>query len=315
MQNENTHTWYLIANPAAGKNAVARRWQALQTFLQQHLPDHVAVLTTHRGHATALAQEAIQQGYRKIIAVGGDGTNFEVTNGILQQTDVPTTHVTYALLPVGTGNDWIRTHRIPKNWLQWLQMLQTGNTLLQDVGVVQYFCNDKPEQRFFVNVAGMAYDAFVVRYAERYKRWIIHKTLYLFMVVRCLFQYRLSRARVTFDEQTVEDYFYTINAGIGCYSGGGMRLVPHANPTDGQLALTLAGRVSKIGVLLNTYRFYNGTLGEHPQIDMYQTTRIRVEPLETRQPLWVEADGEFLGDAPVEIWTVPKALKVVVPGV
>ncbi|MFN7115430.1 MAG: diacylglycerol/lipid kinase family protein [Saprospiraceae bacterium] len=312
MQNEKRNTWYIIANPAAGKNAVARRWQALEAFLKQYLPDHEVALTTHRAHATMLAQEAIQQGYRHIIAIGGDGTNFEVINGILQQSVVPATEITYALLPVGTGNDWIRTHRIPKNWQHWQQMLKAGKTLLQDVGVVHYFNKGKPAQRYFVNVAGLAYDAFVVQYAERYKRWIIHKILYLFMVVRCLFKYRLTRARVSFNGQHIEDYFYTINAGIGRYSGGGMRLVPHADPTDGQLALTVARRVSKLGVLLNTYRFYNGTLGEHPQIDLYQTNAIRVEPLE-EQPLWVEADGEFLGDTPADFSLLPQALKIIVP--
>lgn len=313
MQNDTLNTWYFIANPAAGKNAVARHWQALQAFLKEHLPNHIAVQTTHRGHATALAQEAIRQGFRNIIAVGGDGTNFEVINGILTQTEVPATDITYTLLPIGTGNDWIRTHGIPKNWEKWLQMLQAGKTLLQDVGVIRYFENGQPSQRYFTNVAGLAYDAFVVRYAEQYKRWVVHKILYLFMVMRCLFKYRLTRARVSFNGKTVEDYCYTINAGICRYSGGGMRLVPHADPTDGRLALTIARRVSKLGVLLNTYRFYNGTLGEHPKIELYQTDEIRVEPLEKGQALWAEADGEFLGDAPVLITTLPKALKIIVP--
>lgn len=313
MQNEKSNTWYVIANPAAGKNAVANQWTALQLFLQRHLPNHIAVQTERRGQATELAVQAIQQGYRKIIAVGGDGTNFEVTNGILQQQTLPTTDILYALLPIGTGNDWIRTHKIPKDWEKWLKMLQAGKTLLQDVGIVRYFSNGAPTQCFFVNVAGMAYDAFVVRYAEQYKRWMVHRILYLFMVMRLLFKYRLAKARVRFDEQIVEDYFYTINIGICRHSGGGMSLVPHANPTDGQLALTLARRISKMGILTNTYRFYNKTLGEHRKIDLYQTTNIRVEPLEDDQPLWVEADGEFLGDAPAEFSIVPKALKIIVP--
>lgn len=313
MQNEKSTTWYIIANPAAGKNAVAHQWQSLQIFLQEYLPDHLVVLTERRGQATELAIEAIRQGHRKIIAVGGDGTNFEVINGILQQQEVPSTDISYALLPVGTGNDWIRTHGIPKDWHQWLEMLNAGHTLLQDVGVVQYFSNGEPAQRFFVNVAGMAYDAFVVRYAEQHKRWIIHKTLYLFLVFRLLFKYRLARARVIFNNQIVEDYFYTINIGICRYSGGGMSLVPHADPADGQLALTLARKVSKIGVLINTYRFYNGTLGEHPKTDLYQTAHIRVESLQKNQALWVEADGEWLGDAPAVFSILPKALKIIVP--
>jgi YegS/Rv2252/BmrU family lipid kinase len=307
MQEEN---WYIIVNPAAGNGAGARVWQRIRTQLLQALPNAVEASSTYPGHATELAAAAIQQGYRHLIGVGGDGTNNEVINGVFQQTEVPASAITYALLPIGTGNDWVRTHRIPRRIEAWLKMLQNKRYLLHDIGLVQFCENGETRQRYFINVAGMAYDAFVVAFANQYKKWIVHKILYLLMVLRCLLLYRLPLARVHFNGHTEKNFYYTINVGIARYSGGGMQLVPHANPTDGLLALTLARRVSKLGVLLNTWRFYNGSLHRHPKIDIFQTKEVQVD---SDNLVYVEADGELLGHTPVRFSILPQALRVLVP--
>jgi diacylglycerol kinase family enzyme len=116
---------------------------------------------------------------------------------------------------------------------------------------------------------------------------------------------------VTFDGRTEEDHFYTINAGICRYSGGGMQLVPHARPDDGLLALTLARRISKLEVLLVTPLFYAGKIGWHPAVSMCQAKEILVEGLNGDSVL-VEADGEFLGEGPERLGLREKALRVVV---
>lgn len=307
MQNE---PWYIIVNPAAGNGKAAKQWQQAEQMLHAHLTNCTIAHTERRGHAIELAKQAIEQGFRHIIGVGGDGTNHEIINGILTQKIIAATEVIYALLPIGTGNDWIRTHGIPRKLESWLQMLQTGKTILQDIGMVTFQKDGKEQQRYFANVAGMAYDAFVVRYADQHRRWVVHKFFYLLMILRCLFMYRLPKATITFDGQTVTDHFYTINIGIGRYSGGGMQLVPHADPVDGLLALTIARRVSKLGVLLNTYRFYNGTLYRHPKIDIFQVKEMEVTSDENIE---LEADGELLGSVPVRFAILPKALRIIIP--
>jgi diacylglycerol kinase (ATP) len=308
-----TKPWFVIANPVAGNGRVRKRWARIEAALREHLPKHRLVFTSYSGEAIELAAQAIREGCRHLIAVGGDGTNNEVINGIFQQQEVPPLEITYTLLPVGTGNDWIKTHGISHNLKRWIEMLRQGNTFVQDVGVVRYQQLDgQPGQRYFANVAGMAYDAYVARYSAQYGHWVSNKIFYLYFVVRCLFQYRLLPARVRFDGQTVEDFLYTVNVGICRYSGGGMLLVPHAEPDDGQLALTIARRLSKLGVLLNTYRFYTGTIGGHPRIDTFQVKNIEVESVDG-QPTLLEADGEFLGQTPAVFGIVEKALRVVVP--
>jgi diacylglycerol kinase (ATP) len=300
--------WFIIVNPAAGRGSVQRRWPHIERLLQELGFDYTVKFTTGPGHASRLADDAVLKGYRHVLGVGGDGTNHEIVNGLLRQTHAPATEVAYSLLPIGTGNDWVRTHGISRHPRKRLENLRKLNVVFQDVGLVRYRRDGQPQERYFANVAGMAYDAYIVRKLNG--RPGPSRLQYLLMVGQCLFQYRLLPARIEFDGQTVDDRFYTINIGICKYSGGGMQLVPQAVPDDGLLALTFARRLSKLEVLLQTPRFYNGSILHHRRIEGHQAKIIRVDhPGET--PTLLEADGEFLGETPAEFSILEKALKVV----
>ena len=312
MLSSSSIKWLVILNPVAGNGAVAKRWPTIEEHFRVGGLDFEVLQTTARTHASQLTMTGIQNGVRYILAVGGDGTNNEVINGILLQKVVPPSAITYALLPIGTGNDWQRTYRLPKDIPSFLSMLLAQRTRMQDIGEVSYFKEGKQKRHFFTNVAGMAYDAFVVRVIEQESFTVHNKLLYLYMIIRCLWKYRLTKAKVEWEGKVAEDHYYTINVGICSYSGGGMQLVPHAIADDGLLAVTLAGPMSKLEVLLNTYRFYNGSVAEHSKVQTFQTRQLKVVPL-TDQPIYLEVDGEFLGEAPVEFTIHEKVLKVVVP--
>lgn len=91
-----------------------------------------------------------------------------------------------------------------------------------------------------------------------------------------------------------------------------MQLVPHAIPHDGQLAMTIAGKINSLMVLLISPLFYLGKIGWHPKVHFFKTNQISVEPL-GQATVWAEADGEFLGNAPAFITILPKALKIIIP--
>ena len=305
-------TWYIIVNPTAGAGQAGKKWPHIHAKLDALGWSYFAVQTKGIGDATLLVKEAIEKGYQHIIAVGGDGTNNEAINGILLQKAIPSTEVTYALLPIGTGNDWIKTHQIPRRLDDWLQMMAQGKTYCQDVGQVTYQAEGKTQTRYFANVAGMGYDAFVARIAESQKGKVSNKLFYFYLIFKCLAQYSLKKARVIFDDQQVEDVYYTIHAGICRYSGGGMRFVPHAEPADGRFALTLIRNISKLGIILNTYRLYTGSIGQLRQANTFYAKKIRVEAIGAT-PTLVEVDGEFLGETPVEFALMEKRLRLVVP--
>lgn len=304
-----TANWYIIINPAASGGKAGKLWPKIEQELLAAKVEFATAFTTYSREATSLASKAIEQGYRHLMAVGGDGTNNEVINGILQQSIVPSTEILYCLLPVGTGNDWIKTHGIPRSRKAWLKMFLAGNESRQDIGWVEFGEQQEKQRHYFANVAGLAYDAFVVHYVEAVKTRLANKLVYLWVVLRCLWQYQLRKARILFKDKKVEDFFYTINIGICRYSGGGMQFVPHADPADGLLALTYAGKLKKWQVILNTYRFYNGSIGAHPLVHTDQVDSLTIDTVGTL----LEVDGEYLGKTPAQFGILNKALRFICP--
>jgi len=304
--------WFVIRNPTAGNGAGKKEWKKIERALQVAGIGGESMKTKKRRHASDLVKEGLNRGYRNFIAVGGDGTNNEVINGVFQQEEIDPSEINYTLIPVGTGNDWIRTHGIPRDYREWIPNIRKGKIIQQDIGWVTYHDQGKKEKRYFTNVAGLAFDGHICEASERTQTNTGNSLFYLGLIFKELFNYDLRKARITFDDQSLEDFFYTINVGICKYSGGGMQFVPHAIPDDGLLALTAAGKLSKLEVLLNTWRFYTGDIGSHSKVNTFQTKNIKIEAVGD-QPTLVEVDGEFLGETPVEIGILEKVLNVMVP--
>lgn len=312
-QSEQHHIrWRFIVNPASRGGKGMKRWPEIERLLHAEKILFDVVYTKKQFHAFELTVQAVAEGIRHLVAVGGDGTAHEVVNGIFQQDICPTEEITFTLLPLGTGNDWIKTHRIPKNSKAWLKFFQKGKTAFQDIGWLTYHKNKQQHKRFFMNVAGLSYDGFVAEKAGSFKSRGVTALFYVFLAFRCLSQFKIPRASIAFNGRTVENKFYTINAGICRYSGGGLQIVPHADTCDRKLALTLIERVSKLEVLLISPLFYLGKIGLHPAVSMYQADEISVKPADGEAVL-VEADGEFLGEAPVSMGIMKSRLKILIP--
>lgn len=304
--------WYFIVNPMAATGRVQKEWPLIKKKLQAASIDFEVVFTKHQGHAIQLAKVAIENGYRHLGVVGGDGTHHEVMNGIMLQQVVPTSEVTQALIPVGTGNDWIKTHQIPKDIDKAIVAIQQGKTNIQDIGQADFYKNGVPQTRYFLNVAGMAYDGYVSKKSNEQPNFASNKIFYFYLVLRCLFQYTTRKANVWFDGQTQENRFYTINVGICKYSGGGMQFVPQAEPSDGQFALSTVTHLPIPLVILSTPFMYGGLIKRHPSAMVTHATQIKVEATEN-EPTMLELDGEYLGETPVKFTLIEKAFRFIVP--
>lgn len=305
--------WLVVVNPQAANGRLGRDWPVWQTRLADVIPNMEVFISSAPGDATQIITTGVQSGIRHIMAVGGDGMAHQVVNGIMAQKEVPASALVFALLPVGTGNDWVKTHHIPKAWKDWVQYFRQAQLKRQNLGLIQYQATSgQLAQRYFLNVAGLAYDAFVVRFLAGRRSLLPAKLFYFWATFRCLFQYQPQEGWLRFNEQEVKSAFYTINLGIGKYSGGGMQLVPHAQADGDRMALTHVGKISRLAVLLNSFRFYKGRIASYRKAQLSQTTRIDIEPL-PGQELLIEADGEFLGESPSQITIVPLALSFLAP--
>jgi len=301
----------VIVNPKAGIGRGLKDWPTISNQMNHSGLDFTCVFTEHKYHAVELTVKAINDGYRKIVAIGGDGTINEVVNGIFIQQQVPTSAISFAVIPAGTGNDWMRMFGIPKTYSDAVQSLVAEHTILQDVGLISYHETLVKHQRYMANVAGMGFDAMVNRRFNRLKdEGRLGKRLYINSTLKELFNYRSKHFKVVIDGEVFYDgAVFSATVGVGKYNGGGMNQMPNAVIDDGLLDITVIKRVNKFNVLRHFRKLYNGNLYSYSKVIAAQGKNITIE---TWPESPIEIDGEALGYSTFTFELMPKSIKVVV---
>ena len=259
------------------------------------------------GHAIELAKAAAGNGYRYVVAVGGDGTVHEVANGILSSGGAKET--TLGVVSTGTGGDFARSLGIPRQYEPACSTLVANRQSRVDVGVVEYMREGQKKQRYFVNGAGIGFDAAVVENIERSVKHFHGTIPYVLGLLRTLVCYRNKSATISTDNKQEKTRIVTMVVANGAYFGGGMKVAPSADLHDGEFDVMVVRELSKLGLLRAFPRIYKGTHITHPRVFMNKASEISVETQE-RAP--VQADGEFLGEGPASFRIIPAALSVAV---
>jgi len=296
----------VIVNPVAGANSTYRKWARIGRLLKRVGLSFDYAYTEGVGHAIELARAAASDGYRYLIAVGGDGTVHEVANGILSSSNPNTTAL--GIVSTGTGSDFVRSVGIPRDYSRACSFLTSPRRLLVDVGVVEYRKRGETLRRFFVNAAGVGFDAAVVEATERLPKYFGGTIPYLGGLMRALLGYRNKSISLSIDGEVRSDRVVTVGGANGCYFGGGMRIAPRAELRDKLLDVVVVGDIGKFELLKALPTVYQGTHLSHPKVRMEQATRISIESSES---LLVHADGELLGEGPASFTIVPAALSLV----
>jgi YegS/Rv2252/BmrU family lipid kinase len=308
-QTELRQEYYFIINPNAGRGKGKKDWNMIASLLSAYEIPYVAKFTEARRHAILLANEGIKNGYRKIIVVGGDGTMNEAVNGAFAQKTCPASQITLGMITVGTGNDWGRMFGIPLNYEGAIRIIKEGKVKLQDAGLVYYYHGTSKQKRYFINIAGLGFDAVVVKRTNLSKeRGHKGKALYFINLLKSLLLYRHTHTSVEIDGRKIIDDVFTISIGIGKYSGGGMKQTPNAIPDDGLFDITIIKKIRKDEVIMSLKMLYDGSILEHPKIEGYSGKVILVDsdPL-----IHVEADGESLGHSPIEFQILPQSISII----
>ena len=147
----------LIVNPMAANGAVGKNCPHIRDFLQAEGARFDAVLTEEPRHATQLARQALDDGYRTIVAVGGDGTVNEVINGLVVEGSVDP-EVVLGIIPWGTGADFTRSLGIPRDYMEAGRKLLRVETRPVDLGRITCLRDGRELERYFINAAGLGFD-------------------------------------------------------------------------------------------------------------------------------------------------------------
>ena len=303
--------WFVIVNPTSGAGHGLKDYPKIAKLLRDNQIFHDAVFTEHQYHATELAVEAVNKGYRKIIVVGGDGTLNEVVNGLFIQKQCEPKDIRLAVIAVGTGNDWVRTFGIPSHYSEAIRAIKEGKTFLQDVGAVSYTESKFTQTRYMVNVAGLGFDAFVISIFNHWKakgykgRW-----LYIASILKAYFKYKSSGVKISVDgNQIFNNLLFSMAVGICKYNGGGVQQLPKAVADDGLLDITLIKPLHWWHIVFRLRRLFDGGIYSIGHVKHAQGKHIRIE---STPPIRLECDGELMGYTDVEISVVPQAISVVV---
>lgn len=312
MQKE----WCAIINPksGSGKGLITFNERFIANLAENNIKV-TELFTESVGHAIELTKKAIKDGHRNLIAVGGDGTINEVVNGIFQQKEVPVKELRFTAIASGTGSDWARTHNISAKEKEVVAMLLNERTIQHDIGMVAYSESEEGGerlQRYFINVAGMAYDSMVAeRTLDVPKNGMSGKFFYLMGALNSLRDYKPLVFKIeSADGLYFEDDVMIVNIGICPFSGGGMSMVPLAKYDDGLLDLTIVRSMSRMSVINNIKKLYNGKIYDLSQASHHQTKKITITSKPNSR---VEVEGELLGWGPFEFDIIPAALQVVIP--
>lgn len=303
--------WFVVVNPASGSGKGLTDYPLISKLLRDNGIRHESVFTEHKHHAAELTVSAIESGYRHIIVVGGDGTLHEVVNGVFIQKRVDSSEITIAMISTGTGNDWIRMFGIPTRYSEAIRAIKEGYTFLQDVAEVSYEESKVRQVRYMANVAGLGFDAAVIKRTLTSKaKGYLGKSGYLWCLARSFFSHKATGTKVWVDDELIyNNLLFSIAIGIGKFNGGGIQQLPIAVADDGLLDITMIRPVHWWHVIFRLRRLYNGTIYSIGHVIHAQGKRVRIES-SPETPL--EIDGELYGHTPVNLEVMPRKVRVVI---
>jgi diacylglycerol kinase (ATP) len=297
----------VIVNPAAGAHSTHRKWPGIRSLLKKAGLKFDYQFTEGKGHGIELAKAASNDGYRYLVAVGGDGTIHEVANGIMQTENSKETSL--GIVSTGTGSDLTRTIGISADYTQACSSITSPRRLIVDMGVVEYTKDGQAKKRYFINSAGIGFDAETVAVTQKLPKFLGGTLPYLTGLFVSFLGYHNKAVTLNIGENSQKVRILTLVVANGRYFGGGMQIAPEARVDDGLLDVVIIGNISKIGLLKALPLVYKGTHLSHPLVKLEKATRVKIES--TRKFL-VQADGEILGEGPASFNLISRALSLVV---
>ena len=292
----------LIANPNAGRGAVSRALPRVERVLTEADLDYRVVRTTHPGHATEAARQALSNGERYLVALGGDGTVHEVVNGMVCGGGPVAADAVLGVVAAGSGCDFVRSFGLPPDAEQAAAHLTGDEVRTIDVGTVT--CADG-DTRCFVNIAEVGLGAAVV--ARAANLWqVLGGARYAAGFWLTLPRFRPATVRLDASGQYHAWRAFNVVVANCRFYGGGMQISPNSDPGDCLLdVLVMTGPKSDSFTTLP--KVYKGAHLPDRNIAELRAAQLSIEAVPGFQ---MEADGELLGVTPASFGIIPGAIRL-----
>lgn len=300
----------LILNPTAGRGRAARQWARVRDELRSWRTMPVVIETTHAGHGTELARQAVAEGAGLVIAAGGDGSAHEVVQGLME-VEAPASGTAFAHLPLGTGCDLARGLGLPEDPRGILEALAKGRHTYLDIGVADMSMGAGTVRRYFLNAATVGLGPTVARRVKgspRLQRFGRHA--YTIASLQEIFNARPCPLSWHTDDGLEGDGLVLhmfINNGPSV--AGGMVPSPQASFTNGELHVVIVGPLGLVAALRQFRRLDRKLPFTHPDIHSFACRSIDLDGPDIE----METDGEIAAGLPARLGVRPRGLLVRLP--
>jgi YegS/Rv2252/BmrU family lipid kinase len=297
-----------LVNPASAGGSTGKRWPEIAHRAAALGLSGDALLSEEQGHLASLARSAVENGARRLVAVGGDGTVNEVVNGI---ADLDLSGVELAVLPHGTGWDFVRTFGISRTLDDAIRTALDGGIREIDLGRVDFRTWAGADSRaYFANVGSAGISGAIAKRANETSKALGGKVSYYWATISVFFGWQIGELRVSVDDEARAGRMIDVLVTNGRYVAGGMMMCPEAVPDDGLFDVLLIGDVTKRDLAFVLPKTYRGKHLPHPRLELL---RGRVVTVDADEPLPIEIDGEQPGTTPARFEILPRALWLRVP--
>lgn len=301
---ENTKPeWFFIINPRAGSGKTMSEWIPAEKKIEKLGIPYTTAFTDHERHAVVLAAEAAGAGYRKIISVGGDGSMHETFNGIMEWCDKTGTspeEFTIGVIPIGSGNDWIKEMKVPKDTMEAVDVIAAGRTAKMDVVRVD---SDGGKTTYMANVGGVGFDSHVcIRVNMQKAHGKRNKMIYLNALRYTLTHMHPINLKLVADGCGIySGPLYSISLGNGRYSGGGMQQTPDARIDDGKVDMMVCPKMSLVKIGIDIPKLLKGNINEAKYLKFARFSKLEIIPADSQSCDEIELDGEIEGRLPATV--------------
>jgi len=295
----------IIVNPIAGRGRAATVVEEIRREFDSTGTTYDLVLTQRAGDAIILAQQAADEDYDVLVAVGGDGTTQEVINGLMSSRNGANCRI--AIIPVGSGNDFAAVRNVPTDIIQACRVAIQGQAHPVDIGHLRV---DDKIDRYFDNTVGIGLDGMVNIEAHKLPK-LRGLALYLIALLKTVFvSLKPFRIEMVVDGVTITQSTLMVAVANGQREGGGFIIAPLAKQDDGYLDIVYTAVLSRLGVLQIIPLFLKGTHLGHPAVHNRQAQHITIR---SEDAMYMHADGEILDGAAhfIEIKVVPGGLQLI----
>jgi YegS/Rv2252/BmrU family lipid kinase len=300
----------LLVNPAAGRGASGRRLPELHRALTR-AGTSVDVFETRSPADAGRAVDECRRRHVDVIAiVGGDGTINAVGQAYLDGEGRPLSGPPIAILPLGTGDDFARTLGIGGDLDAAVERLVACDPRPFDLGVLQLTtATGAVAHRAFLNIASFGLAALTDRIVAAAPAWLPGRAAFYLATVRALAGYRNRPVQVSVDGTPwLDSPIVNVMIANGRYFGGGMRIAPDADPTDGLFDVIAIGDLGRLRTLALTRAVYAGTHVGRARITATRGTRIEARPAAPGDVVLIDMDGETPGRLPLTASVAPGAI-------